>query len=140
MTPQRILDYYPSPIEGSVIEPGSKIYCRGKAGVSPLEIVPGECSEELLVVKVTTATGIGGFLSLSRRSARVMTYSFVGMAYCNLVFGFMRGATGAKGYTLGGNFANEVTAIAGMLGVPLAIIALLLVLVGALKFAKGEQR
>ena len=66
--------------------------------------------------------------------------SFVGMAYCNLVFGFMRGATGAKGYTVGGGLANDVTAIAGMLGVPLAIVALLLVLVGAQKFAKGEQR
>ena len=47
MTPQRILDYYPSPTEGGVIEPGLKIYCRGKAGVSLLETVPQECREAL---------------------------------------------------------------------------------------------
>jgi hypothetical protein len=58
MTPQRILDYYPSPIEGGVIQAGCKIYCRGKAGVSLLETVPGECQKGLLVIKVTTATGL----------------------------------------------------------------------------------
>ena len=58
MTPDRILDYYPSPIEGGVLEPGRKIYCRGKSGVSVLELLAAQSTEELLVVKVTTATGI----------------------------------------------------------------------------------
>jgi hypothetical protein len=40
MTPERILDYYPSPIEGGTIESGSMIFCRGKAGTSLLEVVP----------------------------------------------------------------------------------------------------
>jgi hypothetical protein len=74
MTPQRILDYYPSPIEGGVIEPGRKIYCRGKAGVSLLETVPGASSEELLVVKVTTATGLKPPFTESRiKSAQFFT-------------------------------------------------------------------
>ena len=74
MTPERILDYYPSPIEGGVIEPGRKIYCRGKAGVSLLETVPEESSEELLVVKVTTATGIKPPFTESRiKSAKFFT-------------------------------------------------------------------
>jgi hypothetical protein len=74
MTPQRILDYYPSPIEGGVIEPGRKIYCRGKSGVSLLEIVSEESSEKLLVVKVTTATGIKPPFTESRiKSAQFFT-------------------------------------------------------------------
>lgn len=74
MTPQRILDYYPSPIEGGVIEPGSKIYCRGKNGVSLLEIVPQEGREDLLVIKVTTATSIKPPFTESRiKSARFFT-------------------------------------------------------------------
>jgi hypothetical protein len=58
MTPQRILDYYPSPIEGGIIEPGKKIYCRGKAGVSLLELMAQDSDEQLLVIKVTTATNL----------------------------------------------------------------------------------
>lgn len=58
MTPERILDYYPAAIEGGVIEPGASLYCRGKSGVSLLEIVAAESSDSLRVVKVTTATGI----------------------------------------------------------------------------------
>ncbi|MEH6583400.1 MAG: hypothetical protein V7754_15795 [Halioglobus sp.] len=57
-TPERILDYYPSPIEGGVIEQGRKIYCLGKAGVSLLEVVPEQSNEQLLVIKVTTASNI----------------------------------------------------------------------------------
>ena len=55
MTPERILDYYPDPIEGGVITAGASIYCRGKAGVSLLEIMPEESGDKLVVVKVTTA-------------------------------------------------------------------------------------
>lgn len=74
MTPERILDYYPSPIEGGVIESGTKIYCRGKAGVSLLETVSEESNEKLLVVKVTTATGIQPPFTESRiRSAQFFT-------------------------------------------------------------------
>jgi hydroxylaminobenzene mutase len=115
-------------------------------GAVALEQLPGNKEDWLLAhmegllngMFLLVIAGIGGFLALGRRSAGVMTYSFIGMAYCNLIFGFMRGATGAKGYALGGDFANEITALAGMLGVPLGIIALLLVLVGALKSAKPE--
>jgi hypothetical protein len=58
MTPARILDYYPSAIDGGIIESGASFYCRGKAGVSLLEVIPSESTEQLLVLKVTTATNI----------------------------------------------------------------------------------
>lgn len=58
MTPDRILDYYPAPIDGGIIEQGASIYCRGKFGISLLELIPSESSDQLLVVKVTTATNI----------------------------------------------------------------------------------
>ncbi|MEH6592877.1 MAG: hypothetical protein V7746_21595 [Halioglobus sp.] len=74
MTPQRILDYYPSPIEGDVVEQGRKIYCRGKAGVSLLEVVPEQSNEQLLVIKVTTASNIKPPFSEERiRAARFFT-------------------------------------------------------------------
>lgn len=58
MTPERILDYYPSAIEGAVVEVGASLYCRGKAGVSLLEVIPSESTDQLVVVKVTTANGL----------------------------------------------------------------------------------
>jgi hypothetical protein len=58
LTPARILDYYPSAIDGGIIESGASFYCRGKAGVSLLEVIPSESTEQLLVLKVTTATHI----------------------------------------------------------------------------------
>ncbi|MEH6568215.1 MAG: hypothetical protein V7709_04005 [Halioglobus sp.] len=58
MTPERILDYYPDPLEGGIIEPGVSFYCCGKAGVSLLEIIPSESNEKLIVLKVTTATNM----------------------------------------------------------------------------------
>jgi hypothetical protein len=58
MTPARILDFYPAPIEGGVIVPGASIYCRGKTGVSLMERVSSESSDDILVLKVTTATNI----------------------------------------------------------------------------------
>lgn len=74
MTPQRILDYYPSPIEGGVIEPNSKIFCRGRPGVSMLAIVHHESNEDCIVVEVTAATGIDPPFTESRiRSARFFT-------------------------------------------------------------------
>ncbi len=56
--PERILDYYPDPIDGGVIEAGSAIYCRGKSGVSLLEVVDSESTQDTLVIKVTTASKI----------------------------------------------------------------------------------
>jgi hypothetical protein len=58
MTPERILDYYPDPIEGGVFEEGRAIWCRGAIGVSMLERVDGESSDDCLVVLVTTAAGL----------------------------------------------------------------------------------
>jgi hypothetical protein len=58
MTPERILDYYPDPIEGGVFEEGRAIWCRGATGVSMLERVEEESSGECLVVLVTTAAGL----------------------------------------------------------------------------------
>jgi hypothetical protein len=58
MIPERILDYYPDPIEGGVFESGRAIWCRGASGVSMLEVVDDESSDDCLVVLVTTAAGL----------------------------------------------------------------------------------
>jgi len=58
LTPERILDYYPDPVEGGVLEPGRAIFCRGNMGASMLERVDAESSDDLLVIKVTTAIGL----------------------------------------------------------------------------------
>ena len=58
MTPERILDYYPDPVGGGVLEPGRAIYCQGGPGVSILERIEAECTETCVVVKVTTAFGL----------------------------------------------------------------------------------
>ena len=58
LTPARILDYYPDPVDGGVLEAGRAIWCRGGNGVSMLETVPDECSDDCLVIKVSTAFGL----------------------------------------------------------------------------------
>jgi hypothetical protein len=58
MTPERILDYYPDPIEGGVFEEGRAIWCRGAIGVSMLERIDDASTDECLVVLVTTAAGL----------------------------------------------------------------------------------
>ena len=45
----------------------------------------------------------------------------------------MRGLTGALGYQFDDSLANNITAAAGMLGVPLGILAFSLILYGAMK-------
>ena len=58
MTPERILDYYPDPVGGGVLEPGHAIYCQGGPSVSMLERLEDECTDTCVVVKVTTAFGL----------------------------------------------------------------------------------
>ena len=58
MTPERILDYYPQSVGGGVLEAGRAIYCRGEMGVSLLELIEPECTENRVVIKVTTAIGL----------------------------------------------------------------------------------
>lgn len=55
MTPERILDYYPSSIDCGQLEPGRSLFCRGKSGVSLLELDEGASDDSTLVVNVTTA-------------------------------------------------------------------------------------
>jgi len=57
LTPERILDYYPDPVEGGVFEAGRAIWCRGGMGVSMLERLD-ESTDDCLVVLVTTAVGL----------------------------------------------------------------------------------
>jgi hypothetical protein len=57
MTPERILDYYPEPIEGGVFEANRAIWCRGAIGVSMLERLD-ESTDDCVVVLVTTAVGL----------------------------------------------------------------------------------
>lgn len=71
------------------------------------------------------------WLSLTEGRARVVSICLIVMGYCNTLFGFMRGLTGAAGYQFEGSLANDITTLAGMLGVPLAIIAFSLIFIGA---------
>lgn len=58
MTPERILDDYPQPVAGGVLEAGHAIWCQGQMGVSMLERIEDACNESLVVIKVTTALGL----------------------------------------------------------------------------------
>src|SRR4029078_12837369 len=58
MTPERILDYYPAPLECGVFEAGRSIWSRGEMGVSILERGEAESSDDCVVVLVTTAVGL----------------------------------------------------------------------------------
>ncbi len=58
LSPDRILDYFPSGIDGGVLEEGKAIYCRGELGTSMLELLEAESSDALVVIKVTTAFGL----------------------------------------------------------------------------------
>lgn len=71
LTPERILDYYPGGIDDGILEPGQSIYCRAKSGISILELVPQECQESKVVVKVTTATKIEPPYTVERIKASV---------------------------------------------------------------------
>ena len=71
LTPDRILDYFPSPLEGGVLEPGRAIYCRGEMATSMLELVESESTESLVVVKVTTAFGLEAPYTRERIEAAV---------------------------------------------------------------------
>ena len=58
MTPDRILDYYPGPVGGGVLEAGRSIYCCGQGGVSLLEVLDDETTDRCVVIRVTTAFGL----------------------------------------------------------------------------------
>ena len=72
-------------------------------------------------------------LVLTAGKAKVVTYCLVIMAYCNTVFGYMRALTGAPGYQFDDSLANNIATFAGMLGVPMAVIAFVLILMGAIR-------
>ena len=62
-TPERIFDYYPSPISCGVLEPDKSFYCQGKSGVSMLERVATDTEQgDILTVtlRVRTATPFEG--------------------------------------------------------------------------------
>lgn len=76
LTPDRILDYYPSPVEGGVLEAGRAIFCRGELGTSMLELLESESNEALLVLKVTTAIGLAAPYTRERIEANC-TFSMI---------------------------------------------------------------
>lgn len=77
MTPARILDYYPSGIEGEVLEPGRSFYCRGKSGVSLLERVEEDCSDTRLTLRVTTAIGLKNPPFTAEKITRARSFTMV---------------------------------------------------------------
>ena len=82
--------------------------------------------------------GCIGKLTLSSGHTRLAAYCLVIMAYCNTVFGFMRGLTGALGYQFDDSLANNIATFAGMLGVPLAFGAFSLIFLGAIKARRAD--
>ena len=58
MIPERILEYFPGAIEAGVFEDGRSIWCRGEMGVSMLERIEDESSDDCVVIFVTIATGL----------------------------------------------------------------------------------
>jgi len=77
------------------------------------------------------AAGFIGKLSLSPKRGLIATYCLIAMAYCNTVFGLGRGVTGALGYEFNSDWGNNITALAGQLGVPLAVVAFTLIGIAA---------
>jgi hypothetical protein len=55
LTAERILDYYPSGIDCGDIETGRSFFCRGKSGVSLLELEESQSDNNTCVLKVTTS-------------------------------------------------------------------------------------
>ena len=88
-------------------------------------------------ILMLAVAGCMGKLALSDKQALVITYCLIIMGYCNSVFGLMRGFTGALGYEFTSDLANNITAFAGMLGVPMGIIAFGLIILGAIKHTKN---
>lgn len=82
--------------------------------------------------------GILGKLVLTPSQQVITALSLVVMAYSNTLFGYMRATTGSLGYQFDDSLANNITTLAGMLGVPMAIIGFSLILLGSLR--AREQR
>jgi len=76
LTPERILDYYPQPVGGGVLEPGKAIYCQGESGVSMLELIEAECTADCVVILVTTAFGLEAPFTRERIESH-MTFTMV---------------------------------------------------------------
>lgn len=53
--PVRIADYYPGIIEYGIFEQGRAIWCRADSGVSLLEYPPELCTDNRIVMQVTTS-------------------------------------------------------------------------------------
>jgi hypothetical protein len=77
--------------------------------------------------------GLRSTLDLSLGQHRVMTWCFVLMAYCNTVFGWLKGIYGVGGMSFDAPLANQLATAAGSLGVPVAIVGVVLLLMGALR-------
>lgn len=77
---------------------------------------------------------VAGFLDrlgLGAGRARLVVVCLVVMAYCNTLFGVMRGLTGAPGLAFDDSLANNIATAAGMLGVPLGFLAVASIAVAA---------
>lgn len=75
--------------------------------------------------------GFIGKLVISDKQALIASWCLIGMAYCNTIFGLGRGATGALGYEFNDDLGNNITALAGQIGVPLAFVGFLLIAIAA---------
>lgn len=79
---------------------------------------------------------VAGFLdrlAMGEGRIRLVVACLVLMAYCNTVFGLMRGLTGAAGLQFDDSLANNIATTAGMLGVPLGFLAFALIAMAAVR-------
>lgn len=105
----------------------------GQAEGSKADWVLAHMEALINAMLIFAVAGCMAKLSLSLKQQQWVAYSLIAMGYCNCLFGLMRGMTGALGYEFNDSLANNITAAAGMLGVPLAIIAFSIIIVAALK-------
>lgn len=75
-SPECILDYYPSPYDCGVFQPGESFYCRGQSGVSLIERCSPASDTDRIVLKVTSAAKVGRPLTAEaiRQSALFTMY------------------------------------------------------------------
>ena len=75
--------------------------------------------------------GCGQALVLSERQFKFLSLNLTLMAHGNILYGWVRGIFGVKGFDLAPPFVNQVAAVLGGVPVLFAFIAITLVILGA---------
>lgn len=76
--PKRILDYYPSPIFAEIVEPNRSMICRGRSGVSLLDIT-SESKDENGVIRIELEVVSAQLFKSPYSAERVKEHRFFSM-------------------------------------------------------------